>query len=45
MTTNMSKENILSFYNLGKEIVKKLHSMDLCQLFRHNFLKDSFDRI
>lgn len=38
MTTNMSKENILSFYNLGKEIVKKLHSNTIEEIVNINRL-------
>lgn len=38
MTTNMSKENIFSFYNLGKEIVKKLNSNTLEEIVSINRL-------
>ena len=34
----MSKENILSFYNLGKEIVKKLHSNTIEEIVNINRL-------
>lgn len=32
MSTNMSKETILSFYNLGKEIIKKLNSSSISEV-------------
>ena len=38
MTTNMSRETILSFYNLGKEIVKKLNSSSVDEIININKL-------
>lgn len=39
MTTNMPKETILSFYNVGKEIVKKLNTTNTDEIININRLQ------